>query len=84
MIPLSRPWNESIVDDVMDEGSKRRRNARTCFVYGDNTMTFKFISDSLLSSSPGVFLGVLKELQRLTDNVDLAFIALRPIAQILF
>ena len=42
----------------MDEG-KRRRNAWVYFVYGDNTVTFKFISDSLLSSSDG-FLGVLK------------------------
>ena len=59
MISLSRPWNESMVGEVMDEG-KRLRNAWTCFVYGDNTVTFKFASDSLLFSSSDGFLRVLK------------------------
>ena len=58
IISLSRPLNKSMVGEVMDEG-KRRHIAWICFVSGDNTVTCKFISDSLLSSSDEFF-GALK------------------------
>ena len=78
MTSVSRPWNELMVDEVMDEG-KRRRNAWTCFVYGDNTLHLPLFTILLWR-----ILGGTQELQHLTDNVDLAFVALQPIAQIRF
>ena len=75
MISLSRPWNESMVDEVMDEG-KRLRNAWTC----DFQVRLRLFTILLLRR----ILGGTQKLQHMTYNVDLAFVALRPVAQILF
>lgn len=49
IISLSRPWNESIVEHVMDLW----RSALICFVYGDRTVVFS--STSLGSSCESGF-----------------------------